>query len=162
MDDGPRRLYHRKEKQLHVLWCLPQASSRPRRRGPWCGSYRDRPQCGRHRRDGAHEQYVSPQLSEDRVEKPHIGGQSCVATSRASADVLRSVHREKTRYAGPSRSSTRMKRRSLCMRLSPSVFPSSRDGLQVRVFQEARLLLYRVHLLAGCVSRTRTRVPEGS
>ena len=33
---------------------------------------------------------------------------------------------------------------------------------QVRVLQEARLLLYRVHLLAGRVPRTRARFPEGS
>jgi hypothetical protein len=53
--------------------------------------------------------------------------------------------------------------KEIVMYASPSFCsPGSRDGLQVRVLQEARLLLYRVHLLAGRVPRTRTRVPEGS
>ena len=60
MDDGPRRLNHRKEKQLHVLWRLPQVSTRLRRRHSWRGSQPYGPQCKRHRRDGPHKQYVGP------------------------------------------------------------------------------------------------------
>ena len=46
--------------------------------------------------------------------RSHIGGQSCEAILRGSVGAPRSVHREKTRYGGPSPSSMRMKRRSSC------------------------------------------------
>ena len=59
-NDGPRRLNHWKEKRLHVMWCLPQTSARPRRRHSWRGSHRYGPQRRRHRRDGAHKHYFGP------------------------------------------------------------------------------------------------------
>ena len=82
-----------------------------------------------------------------------------------SMDVPRSAHRERTRYGDPSPSNTRMKRRSSCMpsSLAPSVCSaqlSSCNGPQVRVLQENRILLYRMHLLAGHVPRARTCVPK--
>jgi cytoplasmic tRNA 2-thiolation protein 1 len=63
--------------------------------------------------------FTSPLKTDGR---PHIRGQSCEATLRGSVDVRRSAHREKTRYGGPSPSSTHMKRRSSCM---PSSFVPS-------------------------------------
>ena len=46
--------------------------------------------------------------------------------------------------------------------LAPSVYSAQLNGPQVRVLQEVRILLYRVHLLAGRVPRARTCVAKGS
>jgi hypothetical protein len=180
MDNGPRRLHYRQEKQLHLLRCLPPTGPRPRRGGAWRGPHRNRPQCRRHRRDGPHEQLVEclslyhtyrQCFPHDNIYFPPV--QSCEVISRGSAGALRSARKAKTLYDDRSRSSMPTKRKLSCVSL---LLPSSLHSpfitemgcafrttttTQVRVLQETGLLLHRVHIFARCVPRPRTCIPEG-
>jgi hypothetical protein len=126
----------------------------------------------------AHSLPFSPQLTDSL----HTCMQSCEATSHDSGGAPGSVPRAKTPYGDQSHSNMPTKRKLSCMyglphnhhhHHAPLLSPSSPLGLsfeclcklttsmQVCVFQEIRLLLDRMHILARRVPRPRTRIPEG-